>query len=151
MLSLDKSNIQLQNTFLGQISNLKSDVLDTLNRCSVQVLVVLSGFDEEMGLDVSLHLVDAGDEVVVPSVHLVLPPGPGGVGDAGAEPVRELPHQVVVDPVLHRAEDDDRSGELEVDLLHRLVGEDLTVSSLLPASYRNILLNFRLAWTTGLT
>ncbi len=64
------------------------------------------------------------NEVVVPSVDLVVPPLPGGVGHAGAEPRRELPHEVVVEAVLQRPQDDDGPGELEVDLLDGLVGQD---------------------------
>ena len=90
-----------------------------------------------MGLDVRLHLLDAGDEVVVPPVHLILPACPGGVGDAGTEVLRELSHQIIIDPVLQRTENDDRPGELKVYLLHRLVGEDLSLSSFLPTSYKN--------------
>ncbi len=58
--------------------------------------------------------------MVVPPVDLVVPPGPGGVRDAGAEPGRELAHQVIVQAVLQRAQDDDGAGELEVDLLGRV-------------------------------
>ena len=47
---------------------------------------------------------------------------PGGVGHAGAEPVGELAHQVVVQSVLHGTKDDDGPGELQIDLLDRLVG-----------------------------
>ena len=90
-----------------------------------------------MILNVGLHGGSAGHEVIVPAVHLVLPPGPGGVGDAGTEVLRELSHQIIIDPVLQRTENDDWPGELKVYLLHRLVGEDLSLSSLLPASYKN--------------
>ena len=90
-----------------------------------------------MGLDVGLHLLDACDEVVVSPVHLILPASPRGVGDTGAEIFRKLSHQIIIDPVLQRAENDDRPGELEVYFLDRLVGEDLSLSSLLPASYKN--------------
>ena len=118
-------------------TNLESHVLDALHGGSVQVLVVLPSLNEQVGLDVRLHLLDAGHEVVVPAVHLVLPARPGGVRDAGAEILRELSHQIVIDPVLDGTEDDDGPGELEVDLLHRLVGQDLSLSSILPASYKN--------------
>ncbi len=70
------------------------------------------------------HTVVPVNEVVVPSVDLVVPPLPGGVGHAGAEPRRELPHEVVVEAVLQRPQDDDGPGELEVDLLDGLVGQD---------------------------
>ena len=123
---------------INERPHLKSNVLDALDRRPVQVLVVLAGLDEEMCLDVGLHLVDAGHEVIVAPVHLVLPASPGGVGDTRAESVRKLPHEVVIDPVLDGAEDDDGPCELQVYLLHGLVGENLSISSLLPASYGNI-------------
>ncbi len=56
-------------------------------------------------------------EMVISSMDLVLPPGPGGVGHAGAESRRELAHEVVIQAVLERTQDDHRTGELEVDLL----------------------------------
>ena len=115
-------------------TNLKSNVFDGLHTGPVEVFVVLAGLDEEVGLDVRLHLLDAGHKVVIPLVHLVLPLRPGGVRDTGAEPVRELPHEVVIDPVLHGSEDDDWPRELEVNLLHRLVGQNLSVTTIVPAS-----------------
>ena len=118
-------------------TNLKSHIFDGLHTSPVEVFVVLPGLDEEVGLDVRFHLLDAGHEMVIPLVHLVLPLRPGGVRDTGAEPVRELPHKVVIDPVLHGAEDDDRPRELEVNLLHRLVGQNLPVSTIVPASSKN--------------
>ena len=116
---------------------LEGDVFDGLDAGPVEVVVVLPRLDEEVRLDVGLHLLDAGDKVVVSAVHLVLPARPGSVRHAGAEILRELSHQIIIDPVLNRAENDDGSGELEVDLLHRLVGEDLPLASFLPASYKN--------------
>ena len=92
-----------------------------------------------MGLDVGLHLLDAGHEVVVAPVHLLLPLRPRGVRHAGAEPLRELAHEVVVDSVLHGPEDDDGPRELEVDLLHWLVRQDLAVSSIVPASWEKFI------------
>ena len=71
-----------------------------------------------------LALTYAFHKMIVSSVHLVLPLGPCGVRDAGAEPVRELPHQVIIEPVLERPQDDDRPRELQVDLLHGLVRQD---------------------------
>ena len=88
-----------------------------------------------MSLDVSLHLLDAGDEVIVSTIHLVLSLRSGGVGHAGAESVRELSHQVVVDPVLQWSQDDDRSGELKINLLHWLISENLSISAIVPASW----------------
>ena len=79
---------------------LEGDVFDGLDAGPVEVVVVLPRLDEEMRLDVGLHLLDAGDEVVVPLVHLVLALGPRGVRHTGAEPLWELPHQVIIDPVL---------------------------------------------------
>ena len=75
--------------------------------------------------------------MIIPSVPLELAFGAGGVRDAGAEILRELSHQIIIDPVLDGAENDDGPGELEVYLLHRLVGEDLSLSSFLPTSYKN--------------
>ena len=118
-------------------TNLESNIFDRLHTCPVEVVVVLPGLDEEVGLDVRLHLLYAGHEVVIPLVHLVLPLRPGGVRDTGAEPVGELAHEVIIDPVLHGAEDDDRSRELEVNLLYRLVGKNLPVTSIVPASSKN--------------
>ena len=43
-----------------------------------------------MPLDVALHLLDGGDEVVVAPVHLVLAPRPRRVRHARAEPLRKL-------------------------------------------------------------
>ena len=50
----------------------------------------LAGLDEEVPLDVTLHLLDGGDEVVVAPVHFVLAPRPRRVRHARAEPLRKL-------------------------------------------------------------
>ena len=50
----------------------------------------LAGLDEEVSLDVLLHLLDGGDEVVVAPVHLVLTPRPRRVRHARAEPLGKL-------------------------------------------------------------
>ncbi len=60
-------------------------------------------------------------EVIVPAVHFVISLGPGGVRHAGAEPGGELTHEVVVQAILQRTENDHGTSELEVDLLHGLV------------------------------
>ena len=41
---------------------------------AIEAVVVLTGLDEEVPLDVALHLFDGGDEVVVKPVHLKLAP-----------------------------------------------------------------------------
>ena len=116
-------------------THLKGDVLDGLDRSAVQVVVVLTSFYKQMSLDVRLHLVNARHKVIISTIHFILPLRSGGVGDTGAEPVGELPHEVVIDSVLHGSEDDDGSRELEVDLLHGLVRQDLSISSVVPASW----------------
>jgi hypothetical protein len=75
--------------------------------------------------NVSLHLLRGGHKMIVASVHFVLTPGTGCVGHAGAKSVWKLAHEVVVDAVFERAQDDHGAGELQVDLLHRLVSQDL--------------------------
>ena len=55
----------------------------------------LAGLDEEVSLDVALHLLDGGDEVVVAPVHLVLAPRPRRVRHARPEPLRKLEKKVV--------------------------------------------------------
>ena len=115
---------------------LQGNVLDRLDRSSVQVVVVLTSFYKQMSLNVCLHLVNAGHEVIVTTIHFVLSLRSGGVWDAGPEPVGKLSHEVVIDPVLHGAEDDDGSGELEINLLHGLVRQDLSVSTIVPASWK---------------
>ena len=115
---------------------LKGDVLDGLHRSSVQIVVVLTSFYKQMCLYICLHLINARHKMIIPSVHFVLPLRSGGVGDAGTEPVGELPHQVVVDPVLDGPQDDDGPRELEINLLHGLVGQDLSISTIVPASWK---------------
>ena len=75
-------------------------------------------------LYVLLHLFDGGHEVIVSAVDLVVPPRPRGVRNARPEPVGVLPHQVVVESVFQRPQDDDGPRELEVDLLDGLVRQD---------------------------
>ena len=50
----------------------------------------LAGLDEEVSLDVPLHLLHGGDEVVVAPVHLVLAPRPRRVRHARTEPLGKL-------------------------------------------------------------
>ena len=50
----------------------------------------LAGLDEEVSLDVLLHLLDGGDEVVVAPVHLVVATRPRRVRNARAEPLGKL-------------------------------------------------------------
>ena len=102
-------------------AHLKGNILHRLNRRPIQVVVVLAGFNKQVSLNVSLHLLDARHEVIISPVHLILSLRSGGVGDAGTKPLRELSHQVVIDPVLQGSEDDDRSGELKINLLNRLI------------------------------
>ena len=44
---------------------------------------------------------------------------------------------MINDAYLHWAEDDDWSGELEVNLLHGLVGQHVPIPTLVPASWKN--------------
>lgn len=39
---------------------------------AVQVVVILAGFDEQVILNVRLHLFPGGDKVIVPVIHLVI-------------------------------------------------------------------------------
>ena len=97
-----------------------------INQIVLQIVVVLASLDEQVCLDVRLHLLHRGDEVIVPPVHLklfftfssfqkkllyylVLPPRPRRVGNAGAKALGKLSHKVVVDSVFHRAQDYHRS------------------------------------------
>ena len=66
------------------------DVDHRLYGGAVEVVVVLSGLDEEVRLDVALHLLHGGHEVVVAPVHLVVATGPRRVRHAGTEPLGEL-------------------------------------------------------------
>lgn len=50
-----------------------------LDTGSIQVVIVLPCLDELVLLDVFLHLLPREDKVVVPAVHLVVPPWPSGV------------------------------------------------------------------------
>ena len=50
----------------------------------------LSGLDEEVPLDVPLHLLHRRHEVIVPAVDLVLAPRPRRVGHARTEPLGKL-------------------------------------------------------------
>lgn len=102
-------------------AHLKGNILDRLNRRPIQVVVVLAGFYKQVSLNVSLHLLDARHEVIISPIHLILPLRSGGVRDAGTKSLGELSHQVIIDPVLQGSEDDDRSGELEINLLNWLI------------------------------
>jgi len=62
--------------------------------------------------------------VIVSSVDFVITSRPRCVWYARPEPVGVLPHQVVVQAVLERTQDDNGTGELKVDLLYRLVSQD---------------------------
>lgn len=55
---------------------LVGDLLDGLYAGSVQVVVVLAGLDELVLLDLSLHQLPGGHEVVISAVHLVVSPWP---------------------------------------------------------------------------
>lgn len=50
-----------------------------LNAGPVQMVVVLSRLDELVLLDVLLHLLSGNHKVIIPTVHLVLSLGPGGI------------------------------------------------------------------------
>ena len=41
-----------------------------INQIVLQIVVVLASLDEQVCLDVRLHLLHRGDEVIVPPVHL---------------------------------------------------------------------------------
>ena len=55
-----------QDTVLALIGYL----LHSLDTGAIEVVLVPSGFNEQVGLDVPLHLLHAGHKVVVPPVHL---------------------------------------------------------------------------------
>lgn len=57
-------------------AHLVGDFLDGLYAGSIQVVVVLSSLDELVLLDLSLHELSGGHEVVISAVHLVVPPRP---------------------------------------------------------------------------
>ena len=60
-------------------TNLLGHLLDSPYGGAVEVLLVASSLDEEMGLDVFLHLLHTGDKVVVPPVHFSFSWRSGGV------------------------------------------------------------------------
>ena len=66
------------------------DVDHRLHGGAVEVFVVLAGLDEEVALDVALHLLHRGHKVVVAPVHLVLAPRPRRVRHARTEPLGKL-------------------------------------------------------------
>ena len=72
--------------------------------------------------------------MIVATVNLVVATAASCMGNAGAEPVWILPHEVVVDTILERAKNDHGTGELEVDLLDRFVCQDRQKSALVSAS-----------------
>ena len=43
---------------------------ELINRIVLQIVVVLASLNEQVCLDVRLHLLHRGDEVIVPPVHL---------------------------------------------------------------------------------
>ena len=43
---------------------------ELINQIVLQIVVVLASLDEQVRLDVRLHLLHRGDEVIVPPVHL---------------------------------------------------------------------------------
>lgn len=57
-------------------AHLVGDFLDGLYAGSVQVVVVLPSLDELVLLDLSLHELSGGHEVVISAVHLVVSPRP---------------------------------------------------------------------------
>ena len=109
-----------------------------------------------MCLYVSLHLLKRCNEVVIPSINLevqslgnhflnekkyfVLPPGPGGVRDAGPKPLRKFSHEVVVYSVFHWAQNYDRSGKLQVynDVL-KFKSQDLLKTNQFPRQARKLI------------
>lgn len=56
---------------------------DRLDACPIEVAVVLPSFNELVTLNVLLHLLSRGHEMVVPAIHLILPFGPRGVCKGG--------------------------------------------------------------------
>jgi len=83
--------------------------------------------------------------MVVHAVDLVISARSCCVGYAGPEPVRVLPHEVIIEPIFKRAQDDDGSGEFEVDLLDRFVRKNRHCSGqVLPASEKKKIVLIRL-------
>lgn len=62
--------------------------------------------------------------MIIPTVDLVISSRSRCVGYARPEPVRVLPHEIIIESVLEGSEDDDGSGELQVDFLDGFVGQD---------------------------
>ena len=46
------------------------DSIGLIKQIFLQIVVVLARLNEEVGLDVRLHLLHGGDKVIIPSVHL---------------------------------------------------------------------------------
>ena len=61
------------------------NLLHGLDAGAVEVLFEPAGLNEQVCLDVPLHLLHAGDKVVVSSVDLTLPGRAGGVWGGGEE------------------------------------------------------------------
>lgn len=56
----------------------------------VEVAVVLAGLDELVRLDVLLHFLPGGHEVVVPAIYLILPLGPRRICQKPPHPPKDL-------------------------------------------------------------
>ena len=63
----------LADTFQDAMLPLASDIDHGLNGSPVKVVVILAGLDEQMGLNVSLHLFHTGHEMIVTTIDFVGP------------------------------------------------------------------------------
>lgn len=58
------------------LSHLVSDLFDRLYAGSIQMVVILSSLDELVLLNLSLHELSGGHEVVISAIHLIVSPWP---------------------------------------------------------------------------
>ena len=78
-ISLNTCPHNIHSTHAHTHTHLVSHLLDGSDGGAVQVVLVAAGLDEEMGLNVLLHLLHTCHEMVVPSVRLSLSWTTGGV------------------------------------------------------------------------
>ena len=95
-----------------------SHCLHTCNTGPVEVVIVLSGLNELVVLNVSLHGLSRFNKVVVATIDLKLTARSRRMWNTGTETVRVFRDELVVNAVLQGAQDDHGAGVVDLDFLH---------------------------------
>uniref|UniRef100_A0A8D9AH42 Uncharacterized protein n=1 Tax=Cacopsylla melanoneura TaxID=428564 RepID=A0A8D9AH42_9HEMI len=92
------------------------------HRCSIQIIIVLASFYEQMILNIFLHLFSGGDKVVIPCVNFVFSPSTRCVWYTRAELFRELGYKIIIDTIFQRTQYDNRPGIVYLHLSNGFIG-----------------------------